>query len=82
MKNNLESPFRLTLEHYGEKITVEKPNSDLTSTEVVEMFKSLMLAAGFSESCVNKEPGSDFDIDKWNELMKECNGISSRLAFK
>lgn len=68
MKNNLESPFRLSLEHYDEKITIEKPNSDLTSTEIVEMFKSLMLAAGFSESRVNEELGSDFDID--DELIK------------
>lgn len=64
MKNNTESPFRLTLEHYEEKITIEKPNSNLTSTEVVEMFKSLMLAAGFSAFRVNKELGSDFDIDE------------------
>lgn len=68
MKNNTESPFRLTLEHYGEKITIEKPNSDLTSTEIVEMFKSLMLAAGFSANRVNEELGSDFDID--DELIK------------
>ena len=68
MKNNLEFPFRLTLEHYGEKITIEKPNSDLTSTEVVEIFRSLMLAAGFSASRVNEELGSDFDID--DELIK------------
>jgi len=64
MKNNLEFPFRLTLEHYGEKITIEKPNSDLTSTEIVEMFKSLMLAAGFSANRVNEKLGSDFDIDE------------------
>lgn len=68
MKNKTESPFRLSLEHYDEKITIEKPNSDLTSTEIVEMFKSLMLAAGFSESRVNEELGSDFDID--DELIK------------
>ena len=42
-------PFRLTLEHYGEKITIEKPNSDLTIVEVVDMFKSLLKAAEFSD---------------------------------
>ena len=39
--------MRITLEHYGEKISIEVEHDDLTAREVTSKFRGLLLAAGF-----------------------------------
>ena len=45
--NDILKPFRITIEHYGEKVTVEKPRSDLSTDEFLDMFKRAAFAVGF-----------------------------------
>lgn len=47
-------PFRLTLEHFDTKITIERPYSEINIHELKEMMRSLALAAGFHEDSVDK----------------------------
>jgi len=47
-----QEPFRITLEHFDTKITVERPYSEITSEELKELLRSVCLAAGYSEKLV------------------------------
>jgi hypothetical protein len=38
---------KITVEHYGVKCSIETETSDLTATEVVEIFASLMFSMSF-----------------------------------
>ena len=49
-----QQPFRITLEHYDIKITIETPNSDINENQLEEMLRSLCLAAGWAEGTVKK----------------------------
>ena len=42
-------PFRITLEHWDEKIVIERSTSDIDTTELKEILIKLCLAAGWSE---------------------------------
>lgn len=59
MKKSNE-PFRITLEHWDTKITIEKPYSDINTLDLKDMMISLAMAAGFPESRVN-EMFSEYD---------------------
>ena len=50
----INKPFRLTLEHYDIKITVEKSHSDIDADQLKELLRSLCMAAGFSEQTINE----------------------------
>ena len=60
---------KLTLEQYQTKVTIELPNSDTTTTELLELFKGVVLAMGYSEDGWNSavfeycEEHTDSDID-------------------
>ena len=48
------TPSKMSFEHWGEKITLKKPNSDITIEEFWEMCKSLAKAAGYHQDHVDK----------------------------
>ena len=54
-----QEPFRITLEHYDIKVTIEKPYSDIDSDQLHEMLRSLCLAAGWAENTVKEIFGED-----------------------
>ena len=55
MKN---TPFRVSIEHWEEKITVEKDHSDITFDEYIEMLRTLTLAVGYNQEQINEFFGS------------------------
>lgn len=52
--SEFNTPFRITLEHYDIKVTIEKPNSNLDLPTVCDMFKSLLLSAGFQQEIISE----------------------------
>ena len=50
----MKQPFRITIEHYDMKVSIEKDHSDLDITEVVEMIEQVLLAAGYSADTVEE----------------------------
>jgi len=51
-------PFRVTVEHWGEKITVEKDHSDITWDEFVEMLRTVSRGVGYSQESIDELFGS------------------------
>ena len=45
---------KMSFEHWGEKITIKKPTSDITIEEFWEMCKSLAKAAGYHEDQIKE----------------------------
>lgn len=45
--NDVNKPFRVTIEHYDEKIVIEKNRSDIDANELREMLISAVKASGF-----------------------------------
>ena len=43
--SEIDQTFRLTLEHYGKRISIEKDHSDLHAVELVQVFYRIALAA-------------------------------------
>ena len=43
--SEIDQTFRLTLEHYGKRISIEQDQSDLHAVELVQVFYRLALAA-------------------------------------
>lgn len=54
MISDLNRPFRLTLEQYYDKIIIEKDHSDVPLSEVMEMVRGLLIAAGYAAESVNE----------------------------
>ena len=48
----MSEPYRITIEHYDMKVTIEKSNSDITMDEYQEMLMSISRAAGWQYSQV------------------------------
>lgn len=44
----------LSYESHGNKVTVERPNSDITFSEFMEMVESVALAAGWSKGTIDE----------------------------
>jgi hypothetical protein len=42
----------ITLKHYGVTHSTKTPNDDLNTNEVLEIFKNIMMGAGFTEQSV------------------------------
>ncbi len=55
MKN---TPFKISVEHWGGKITVEKDHSDITFDEFVDMLRTLSRGVGYSQESINEIFGS------------------------
>lgn len=51
-------PFRVTVEHWGEKIIVEKDHSDVTWDEFVEMLRTVSRGVGYSQESIDELFGS------------------------
>jgi len=51
MKNE---PFKLTVEHWDTKITIEKDHSDVNMEELHEMWLSMVKAIGFNSNTIKK----------------------------
>ena len=47
-------PFRVTIEHYDTKVTLEKDRSDLDIHEVAELLATALMAAGYAEKTVQE----------------------------
>lgn len=50
----MKQPFRITIEHYNTKVSIEKDHSDLDISEVVEMIEQALIAAGYSADTVEE----------------------------
>lgn len=50
----MKQPFRITIEHYDMKVSVEKDHSDLDIAEVVDMIEQALMAAGWSADTVQE----------------------------
>ena len=48
-----QEPFRITMENYGIKVTIEKPHSDIDIYDLEEMLRSLCLASGWQETLID-----------------------------
>jgi len=46
-------PFKITVKHWDEKISIEKDHSDITFEEYVEMLRTLSRAVGFSKKSID-----------------------------
>ena len=51
-------PFKVTVEHWDEKITIEKDHSDITFDEFVEMLRTLSRGVGFGKESIDELFGS------------------------
>ena len=47
-------PLKISLEQYGQKITIEKDRSDVDLEVLSDMLEALCLAAGWDQSQVNE----------------------------
>ena len=45
----VDKPFRVTVEHWDQKISVELDRSDITFDEYVDLLKAVSKAVGWSE---------------------------------
>jgi hypothetical protein len=55
MKN---TPFKITVEHWDEKVTIQKDHSDISFDEFVDMLRTLSIGVGFSQDSINEIFGS------------------------
>lgn len=55
----MNQPFRITIEHYDQRVSVEVDHSDVSADEAVELFQRAMRAAGFDyvNVCIDNEGG-------------------------
>ena len=51
-------PFKISVEHWDEKIKVEKDRSDITFDEFVEMLRTLSRGVGFGQDSIDELFGS------------------------
>ena len=57
---DIETPFRITIEHYDQKISVEVDHSDVSLSEVVDLIVQALKGAGFSEDHVKEMINQEF----------------------
>ena len=50
----MKTPFRITTEHYNQKISVDVDHSDLDLTEVTDLLHQVLMGAGFGEESVSE----------------------------
>jgi hypothetical protein len=66
----MNQPFRITIEHYDQRVCVEVDHSDVTAVEAVEMFQRARRAAGYDyvNVCIDNEGGDvNHDVDADHE---------------
>ena len=52
MKEN--TPFKITVQHWDEKVSVEKDHSDITFEEFIEMLRTLSRAVGWGNDSIKE----------------------------
>tara|TARA_Y100000385_G_scaffold252181_1_gene275465 strand:- start:224 stop:403 length:180 start_codon:yes stop_codon:yes gene_type:complete len=57
---DIEKPFRVTIEHYNQKVSVEIDHSDVSLSEVAELLEQALKGAGFLESQVQEMINQEF----------------------
>lgn len=57
---DIEKPFRITIEHYDQKISVEVDHSDVSLSEVAYLIEQALKGAGFSEDHVKEMVNQKF----------------------
>jgi hypothetical protein len=50
----MKQPYRITIEHYEYKYTIEVDHSDISFTEYVDLLKQISLAAGWGNESVDE----------------------------
>ena len=49
-----KQPYRITIEHYDTKVSIEIDHSDIDIDELATLLKSVLLAAGWSEALIDE----------------------------
>lgn len=49
-----KQPYRITIEHYNTKVSIETDHSDIDLDELATLLRSVLLAAGWSESLIDE----------------------------
>ena len=49
-----KQPFRITIEQYNQKVSVEVDHSDVTIEQLVDLLEQALMGAGWSESLVQE----------------------------
>ena len=50
----MKQPYKITIEQYGYKYSVEVDHSDISFTDYVELLRQISLAAGWSTNTVEE----------------------------
>ena len=50
----MKQPYRITIEQYDQKVSIEKDRSDIDLEEFLEMLYSISKAAGWSEESLKE----------------------------
>ena len=56
----MKQPFRVTIEHYDTKVTIERDHSDLDIHEAAALVASALTAIGYSEKLVEQVINVEF----------------------
>ena len=56
----MKQPFRITIEHYNQKVSVEVDHSDVSLSEVADLLEQVLKGAGFLEESVTKMINQEF----------------------
>lgn len=49
-----KQPYRITIEHYDTKVSIETDHSDIDLDELATLLRSVLLAAGWSEALIDE----------------------------
>ena len=58
--SDIKKPFRITIEHYNQKVSVEVDHSDVSVSEVADLLEQALKGAGFAEELVMKMINQEF----------------------
>ena len=64
MRIGEKQPFRITIEQYNQKVSVEVDHSDVSITELVDLLEQALMGAGWSEAQVAEIFGSNHHNDE------------------
>ena len=59
MRTGEKQPFRITIEQYNQKVSVEVDHSDVSMEELVDLLEQALMGAGWSEAQVAEIFGSN-----------------------
>ena len=59
MRIGEKQPFRITIEQYNQKVSVEVDHSDVSVTELIDLLEQALMGSGWAESQVEEIFGSN-----------------------